>query len=446
MSTRRARGSASMTARCLEPMFPRPTTANFTNPSFFAGMSYSFPEEVLLRTPGLICFLYISMKRALVGFPPVHFQEPPCLPCLAQPALLAGRSRPYGFRHRIDVVRLEEKHHLLREIVRDRLQSWRDDGDSQGDALQHFHGEHEFRGDIPSVRNDPQIHLLEDRDQPFQGNPPEKMHTIPHPKFLADSLELLQVVPVAHDMEFQSRNLAIQFRHGPDRLVHPDPLRHGPVIDHPESPVFVDAAPDGPVVIEHFWIRDIHRDDDFSFRYAPPDDRRLLNVVDADDVARHPAADRLLEAQPPFEESAGAAGEFGGVCLHHRVVDIQDDRLPGKKGNESGKNQEIRHVVNVNDIQGFSGQESRAFEEGKESEPEIGEDILGAAFPSVFRDIEFLDLGRRHFEGPRRLLLFQGKNRDLVSREGSDGLGFATDPLIGRNRSYRRSCRRVSSQ
>ena len=75
---------------------------------------------------------------------------------------------------------------------------------------------------------------------------------------------------------------------------------------------------------------------------------------------------------PHSRSLAGPAGEFRGVRFDHRVVNVEDDRLAGKKGNQSGKHEEVRHVVDVNDIEGLSGQLFRAFEEGKEGEPKIG--------------------------------------------------------------------------
>src|SRR5512140_3865584 len=112
MSTRRAPGLASMTARCLEPMFPSPTTANFTIPSFFAGMSCPFPHWV-------VCVEFMSdslvhaEKIGLVGFPPVLFEETAGFPGPAQPAFDARRSLEDGLTHGINLVRVVVENHLL---------------------------------------------------------------------------------------------------------------------------------------------------------------------------------------------------------------------------------------------------------------------------------------------------------------------------------------------
>ena len=55
-----------MTARCLEPMFPIPTTANFTISVFFCGhVPLPFRNECIVLVSGFRGSLYISRKSLL---------------------------------------------------------------------------------------------------------------------------------------------------------------------------------------------------------------------------------------------------------------------------------------------------------------------------------------------------------------------------------------------
>ena len=198
------------------------------------------------------------------------------------------------------------------------------------------------------------------------------------------------------------------------------------------------GRPPGAVrAAELLGIRQVHHDGQLPIGQAAVDERLALHGVHADDPARQFAADELFDREHRPQDPAPDTGELGRIGFDQRVVDVENDLPPEQPRQNRREDQEIRHVVNVNEIGRALQQRDRALEKRQHQEAHVRQEILESALAPVLRNVELFYLDAVEEIGARLGSFPEDQDRHAVRRERCDRLGLAPDAGIGRIRRIR---------
>ena len=146
-------------------------------------------------------------------------------------------------------------------------------------------------------------------------------------------------------------------------------------------------------------------------------------MIDANDFVRDRGAQSLFETEQPVNERS--VGKLRRKGLGNRVVNIEHDFATRQSRHQSRKDQEIRQVVDMHDVELAADQQTQARSRGGQQEPEVGQQIRHRALAAVLGDPQLPDLDSIKRKACR-LPAILGRQADDV--EGVRGQGFRLAP------------------
>src|ERR1700690_2616248 len=152
-------------------------------------------------------------------------------------------------------------------------------------------------------------------------------------------------------------------------------------------------------------------------------------MVDRDDLAAIRRAEPLLPEKHSIVESTLAALEFRCERVGHRVVNIQDDFSSEQSWDNGSEHQEIRHVVNMDNVVPSPKEKSSGLHKAPEKERHIFNEISEAPTASI---LGLIQTDHTHIANHlRRRGTLPSQCQEIYAKSSVDSrFGFSDDPRI----------------
>ena len=103
--------------------------------------------------------------------------------------------------------------------------------------------------------------------------------------------------------------------------------------------------------LEILWICQIHYNHALVRRRSSSGECLLPKISYRDHVVGESAGHGLLQLNKPHRQTVQRFFESRAIKFWHQIVDVQDDSTAGQTRENGRKNQEVRQIVNLNDIE-----------------------------------------------------------------------------------------------